>query len=384
MRIIKISSLILILLLSSITLTGCWNYREVDKMSIVVGVAVDKGEKEKYKVTASIIQITGGPTSTSTSKIISFEGNTIFDAVRNGVAISGERLYWAHTKVIIISKEIARKGVVSIMDWYNRDSETRFDVDILISKEDSAAKIFSGKGTADPIRSFVLDDMITNQGSYSKAPATDMVKFYNDLNGEGMSATVPTVFLKKSYRDKVPSIMGTAVFKMDKLKGYLNGEESKSFLFIKDEIKGGLITTVMKDKEKKTPVTLEIFKSKTKVTPIIKGNDVKMSIKIETETAIDEIDGHGNFIEDKGRKKLERQASEELKTQIKELIKKVQNKFDSDIFGFGAKINQQDPKLWKKTGSDWDKKFKTLEVNVEANVHIENSAMLSKIMKVRK
>ena len=382
MRVVKISLLVLLLVVTSFLVTGCWNYREIDRIAIVAGVAIDKGEKEKYKITAEIIQVSGGSSPKTTSQLITMEGNSIFDAARNGISLTGKRLYWSHNKVIIISKKIAEKGVVSVMDWYNRDSETRFDVNILICKGDSASEILAGKKTTDQIKSFELNDMIKNQKSLSKAPQSDMVIFFNALEGEGIVPALPTIELKKINGKKLPSIMGTAVFKRDKLVGYLNSKDTKSYLVIKDEIKGGLIVEKVKKKDKTSPVTLEVFKSKTKVTPIINGKDVKMSIKIETETAIDEIDGETNVIDDKGRKKLESLAAETLKTQVEDVIKKVQKEYGADIFGFGSKVNQKDPEVWKRIGNDWDKKFKNLEVSVDAKVHIRNSAMLSKPLKV--
>ena len=382
MRVVKISLLVLLLVVTSFLVTGCWNYREIDRIAIVAGVAIDKGEKEKYKITAEIIQVSGGSSPKTTSQLITMEGNSIFDAARNGISLTGKRLYWSHNKVIIISKKIAEKGVVSVMDWYNRDSETRFDVNILISKGDCASEILTGKKTTDQIKSFELNDMIKNQKSLSKAPQSDMVIFFNALEGEGIVPALPTIELKKINGKKLPSIMGTAVFKRDKLVGYLNSKDTKSYLVIKDEIKGGLIVEKVKKKDKTSPVTLEVFKSKTKVTPIINGKDVKMSIKIDTETAIDEIDGETNVIDDKGRKKLESLAAETLKTQVEDVIKKVQKEYGADIFGFGSKVNQKDPEVWKRIGNDWDKKFKNLEVSVDAKVHIRNSAMLSKPLKV--
>ncbi|NLI91550.1 MAG: hypothetical protein GX434_04895 [Peptococcaceae bacterium] len=154
--------LVLLILISLIFLNGCWNYREVDKLAIVAGVAVDKGTNGQYEVTVEILQTSGGRDPKITSKTVTTEGNTMFDAVRNVISLSGKRLYWSHAKVIILSKEIAREGVTKIIDWYNRDSETRADVFIVISGGDSAKEIFSGQGTTEEIKSFVLEEMIRN------------------------------------------------------------------------------------------------------------------------------------------------------------------------------------------------------------------------------
>lgn len=217
MKKIKITLLTLIILLSSIFAAGCWNYREVDKLATVAGVAIDKGTDGQYQITAEIVQISGFKDIKTTSKTVTIEGRTLFDAVRNEISLSGKRLYWSHTKVIILSKEIASEGVTKIIDWYNRDSETRADVHILISEGNSAKEIFSGQATTEEIKSFVLDDMLKNQESLNKAPVIDILRFDNDLKAKGISAIVPTVKLKQVDGKMLPHIMGTAIFKGDKL-----------------------------------------------------------------------------------------------------------------------------------------------------------------------
>jgi spore germination protein KC len=383
MKIIRITLLVLLTIINSIVVTSCWNYREVDELSIVAGVAVDKGTNGLYKITAEIIKISGGKDTKTMAKTITMEGRTMFDAVRNGISLSGKKLYWSHTKVIILSKEIASEGIIKVIDWYSRDSETRADVHILISEGKSAGEIFSGQGVTEEIKSFVLDDMLKNQESMSKAPVTDILKFNNDLKAEGICAIAPVVNLKQMDGIMLPYIMGTAIFKSDKLVGFLNGEETKNMIFVRNEIKGGVLIEGMQGNDLTIPVSLEIFKNKTQVTPVTNGKDIEINININTIAAIDEIEGTENLIDDEGRKKLEQNAGKMLKAQIESIIDKMQSVYDADIFGFGAKLREDKIKVWYRVNNNWEETFKDLKVNVIAKVHIRNSSILSKPLKVR-
>jgi spore germination protein KC len=383
MKIIRITLLVLLTIINSIVVTSCWNYREVDELSIVAGVAVDKGTNGLYKITAEIIKISGGKDTKTMAKTITMEGRTMLDAVRNGISLSGKKLYWSHTKVIILSKEIATEGIIKVIDWYSRDSETRADVHILISEGRSAGEIFSGQGVTEEIKSFVLDDMLKNQESMSKAPVTDILKFNNDLKAEGICAIAPVVNLKQMDGIMLPNIMGTAIFKSDKLVGFLNGEETKNIIFVRNEIKGGVLIEGMQGNDLTIPVSLEIFKNKTQVTPVTNGKDIEINININTIAAIDEIEGTENLIDDEGRKKLEQNAGKMLKAQIESIIDKMQSVYDADIFGFGAKLREDKIKVWYRVNNNWEETFKDLKVNVIAKVHIRNSSMLSKPLEER-
>lgn len=380
MKKIRLSLMILLILINAIFTSGCWNYREIDKLAIVAGVAVDKGTDGQYIVTAEVIQMSGGKDSKTASKIITMEGKTLFDAVRNGIALTGKRLYWSHSEVIILSKDIAAEGVSKVTDWYIRDSETREDVSILISVEASAREILQGETTTDDVKSMTLGDIIKNQQSLSKAPTTDVLLFDIETQAKGMSTVIPTVSLKQIDGKKVPQIMGAAIIKDDKLVGQLNGEETRDLIFIRDEIKGGVLLEGTNGGDIAIPVSLEIFKSKTKVAPVVEDKNIMMKLNIETTVAIDEIDGSENYIDDKGRRVLEQNAENTLKGRIESLVKKVQSEYDADIFKFGSKLREDDVKAWNSVGDKWEEVFKDLKLEVETKVHVKNSAVLSKTL----
>jgi spore germination protein KC len=380
MKTIRITLLTLIILMNAIFATGCWNYRELDRLSIVAGVAVDKGIKNQFQMTVEIVEISGGKESKMTPKIITSEGKTMFDAARNMIALSGKRLYWSHSKVIILSKEIASEGMAKAMEWYNRDSETRDETNILISEGPSAKEILESRSIAEKINSFEMADMIKNQVSLSKAPITDILKFDIESKTKGISAVIPAVDLMQIDGTMTAQINGSAIIKNDKLVGFLNGEETKDLIFIKNEVKGGLLIEEMQANDVPTAVSLEIFKSKTKVTPVVDGKDIKINLNIDTTVAIDEIVGTENFIDEEGRMKLEQTAENTLKKRINILINKIQSEYDADIFGFGAKLRQDKAKVWNSVGDKWDEVFMDLEVDVKTRVHIKNSAILSKTL----
>lgn len=381
MKKIKITMLIFMVLINSILFTSCWNYREVEEFSIVSGVAVDKGKNNQYQMTVEVIQISGEKESRITSKTITSEGKTMFDAARNVIAISGKKLYWAHTKVIILSKEVASEGVTKVIEWYNRDSETREDVHLLVSKGESAKEIISELQTTEPIKSLALDEMIKNQISLSKAPITNIMKFNIETKAVGISVVIPAVNLKAIDGKMTPEIMGTAIIKNDKLVGFLNGEETKDLIFIRNEIKGGILTEEIQEKGLQNVISLEIFKSKAKAKPVVDGNDVKIDLNIKVTVAIDEIQGTKEFSDDTAIMELEQSTENTLKQRIEFLIRKMQLEYDADIFGFGKALQENKPQTWNSVSGNWENTFKNLEVNVTTKVHIRNSAVLSKTLK---
>jgi spore germination protein KC len=180
----------------------------------------------------------------------------------------------------------------------------------------------------------------------------------------------------------MPDTQGAAVFRGDKLIGFIDGSDAMSMLFIQDKIKGGILVAKEDNSDRATEVSLEISNNKTKVKPVIRNGAVEIDINTETITAIDELATTENLITDDELKKLEASTEKMLKARIEGIIEKAQTEYDADMFGFGDKLRKGNPSAWEKIEQDWSNIFKDIKVNVDTKVHIKNSAMLSKPLEV--
>lgn len=378
--------LIFMIIMILFLLTGCWNYRELDKLAIVSGLAVDKSEKgDKFLLTAEVIDIKQGTTEVKISSIrIESEGETIFDAMRNMIKISGKRLYWSHAKVIILSQDVAKESVIPIIDWISRDQEPRLTLNLLVSKEKTAKELLSQQSVTTEIRSFEMNYMLMGNSVLSKAPKVEVYELMNDLSDDGISASLPAIGITTNEGKRTSELSATAVFKRDKLVGFLDGEDTKYYLFIKNKIKGGLLAVKTAEEGTSDVIILEIFKNKTKIKTIYSDGKLLMKVHVKTEVSIAEEDTSVDYISKKGRTKLKSHAEKSLERDIENVIKKVQSDFGTDIFGFGKVVEAEFPSLWKDIKDDWSDIFKDLEVEVKAEIEIRNSGLTISPIKVGK
>lgn len=372
---------IICILSMNLMLSGCWNYREVEKFAVVSGMAFDK-IGDNYSVTSEIVEVTGGRESKISTTLITSEGKSIFDAMRKAIKKTGKRLYFSHAEIIIISREVAEEGIIPVLDWSSRDAEPRYTLHYMISKEKSAKDIMKLKPITMDVLSFELDEMLKSQKSLSNAPDIEEWQFINDLSAMGISATLPTVDITTDSDKPAPEITGTGIFKQDKLVGFLNGEETKTMLFIKDKIKGGLLVKKENKGGSVTDISLEIFKNKTHMKPQINNGKITMEITTNTDVAIAENGGKKNYIEEPARTELKNDSEEMLENNIKALVKKVQEQYDSDVFGFGRSVKLAMPDMWKQLEPKWEQIYKNIDVEVHSTINIKNSAFQSKSVKV--
>jgi spore germination protein KC len=362
-------------------LSGCWNYREINDVNIINGAAVDFfEEKDEYVLSVEVIKPLAGQDFKLEADIVSEKGKSIFDAVRNMVVHSGKKGYWPHAKVFIISKEIAKKGVIEVIDFINRDAEVRSDIWLLISEGKTAKEILESETKLHSTISAHLEDKLKNKDSVSKFEAIELHQFLKDLAAEGISCTIPIARITVKENEKVPEIFGMGVFKKDKLVGYIDGNETMSMMLVKDQLKAGVFV-VEKVDNSDTSCALEIFKTKTKINPVIKDGDITMKIDSKLDVGIGEILGEEDLISEPGRNKLKTQAEEVVKKEVLKTIKKVQKEYGSDIFGFGNTIYRKKPNEWKIIKDDWDNIFPNVRVDMNVEVNIKGSALTSKPIK---
>lgn len=380
MKINKKIYILLLFIFISTNLSSCWNYREINDMSIVSGVAIDKGGADgKYEVTVELIDIQQGKDINMHSKYITLSGNTMFEISRNMIALIGKKLYWSHSKSIIISEDIARDGISEILDWYSRDAETRTDARVLVSKENTAKEVLKSKPVTENYTSFELSKLLKNEDTLSNVPVVDLWDILDTLAQDGLSTWLPTVKINKNNDDNILQVDGSAIFSKDKLIGCIDENSTKNILFAKDKVKGGLLVL---DKESESPITFEIFKNKTTIKPSVENGNLQFNIYTDTTVSLDEIQSDYEFYTEEGKNELENELSDMLQKSIYSSIKRIQSEYGADILGFGAKLNENNPATWNDVKDDWDKTFKTLTISVNSKVNIKNSAVTSKPIKV--
>lgn len=380
---LKKALLILLIIVFSLSCCGCWNYREINNISIVAGFAIDKNTvTNKYIVTAEIVNPqTSKEAMANSSAIYSSEGVTIFDAVRQLITVIGQRLFWSDAKVMIISEDVARDGVEPVIDWVNRDSEPRSDIFILIARENSAAEILSTKVANNKITSFYLNDMMKSYDIHYKFPHSTLWEFLNDFVSEGKTNSAATVTVKSNDSNKTLTILGSAIFKKDKYIGWLNENETNSFLMINGKMKKGLI--VLKNIENSgVNLTLEIMDNTENINTKFENGKLTMVIDIIPEVTIDEITGQLNYMDEKQLEKIKMEADWKVQSQIENIIMKMQKEYQCDIFGFGKIIERQNPKAWKLLKNDRQTVFCNLRCIVNVDVKILGSSHNSKPIKI--
>lgn len=359
-----------------IPLSGCWSYRGLNEITIVSGVAIDfDPDSGVYSLTCEVVDA-ASPQQQPSSKLVESKGATIFDAVRNAKKRLINKLYWANTQVLIIGSEVAKHGdgLSNIINWYLSDAECRETTNVIVSEEKLARDLIKIHGLDNTIVSYEIKKIIDNDQSLTSSVYNlPLYRVYSTLKTPGLSLTLPVFHVAQNDDKQVVEANGEAVFQNEKMIGTLNPEDTKYFLFTVNGVHGGILTLYSSD-EKKRDISMEISENKTKTAYNYTNNEIGIKIETDTEVFLDGVRSGVDLLDEETEKKIESRTEEMIENRIKYVIQKVQKEYDSDIFGFGNLIYKKDPALWKKLEPDWDKKFKTLKVDVKSKVTVLNTS----------
>lgn len=372
-RILLVLETILIIALC----TGCWNYREIEKNTIVSGIAIDKGTAGyKYHLTYEVLHFPGGNDQSVRADLLESDGDLIFEAIRKAMMETDQKLYFSNCNIVILSKEIAKEGLAPLTDFFLRDAEPRITLQFAVSDEDTAEKILSNQTKTNEPASFKIYKMMQeSQNVLGHILSIPLYEVYNTLNSENQDLTLPNIRLVKIAENLEPQLTTNVIFHQGKMVGYMPEDDNLFYLILKNKVKSGILPISVSSNEKN--VSLEILKCDTKLEPNVCGNNVTMKIQVELlagigeKSSLQENDIAGN----KELKKIERAASKTLKDGLTNLIYDIQNDYGTDILGFGNKINQDRHADWEKLSKNWDQTFKKVKCEITADVKINGTAI---------
>lgn len=364
------------LILFIFLLSGCYNYKELNKLGIVSSIAIDKKDKT-YKVSAQVLNVKNKE-DTNSSKVIVYEetGKTIEEALRKMTTKSNKKLYGGHLGKLVISEEVAKDSIINVIDLFQRLPEIKDEFTITIAKDIDASdviKIMTSPESipADYVTGEIETADIESALTYS-SKLDEFVSFYLkeyidpvisviEVNNYDKKGT--TLKNNETTNPKTRIVLDNiAITKNGKFDKYLNKDETIGYNFIRDNVKEMIIPIKCGDNYS----SIALIKSKTKNKVSKKGNKYIITLNISSNASINEYNCKQDLDKEKTIKSLEKKSE----NQIKEYINKTLNvKTKSQFLGF-KRILYLDNK--KYNNEDYDVKI-NVDINISRKGDIRNS-----------
>lgn len=366
----KVRFIILLFLIFNIFfIAGCSNIEQLDDKMIIHGVGIDRVENT-FELTIQQFSVTGSSEKEEGAQVVKTKGNSLMDAFSDLSLQTGKTPMFSQNLVLAIGEETAYNGINDILDFFVRYYESRPTVKIIIVK-----------GKAESVLSFKKDDKLImakdimaiteSERINSKVMSSNIFQFVGALKNSTLDPIASIVSVERQNDEEILAANGTAVFKDDKLAGFIDTNSTRGALIINNRLNGG---TEVIDVESVGKVSYSLEKSKSKVKFKLENGKPVYNIIIKVNTNIYEIERDiKNQLPDNAFNLMEEALISRIKTITNQAIYKSIFEYNSDIFGFGQIALKSDKEYFRTVENNWDQAMKEAKYNIDVSVKIDDT-----------
>lgn len=338
----------LLIFLSALMLTGCWDTTEPERMYYVHGVGVDYVDG-KFEVYVQIIDFTNVAKSEQPqpeavqAEVGRGTGETMYEAFFDLYHSLDMRLFWGHLSFVVLSKSALEDGRANtVVNAFNRYRETRYRIWVY-GTSDKISDIM----TVTPVlnKSIITSSLASPLNSFDQESYIAPVNFRQfilGLNEPNHIISIPYISLNKEWesekgkQEKV-EYKGLALLSRTELKGILTGEEIRGALFMTNEAMRTQLTYLLKEK----PVTVTLANVNVDVKPKYEEGAFTFDIIVKLDAIA------SDFHAEISRVEVKESIKKEVEKRIRATYKKALDE-NVDIYRLSNYAYKQNVKEWKK------------------------------------
>lgn len=337
-----------LIVMMSVSLTGCWDINEPERMLYINGIGVDYKDGQ-YEVYAQIISFANiaksdQPTSDQTQAEVGFAtGATMDEAIYQLYHSVDLKIFWGHFSYMVVSEEVMKNAKLSpIIDSFIRYRETRYKIWVYTTKDPVEEVLLVRPVLNKAITLSKLSDPENSYKQESFIPPVNIRKLIINMNEPGYEAMIPLISVKENWQSmketiKAPVLTGVGVVTPQGFKGFIEEDKARGIQWMSNDTERGEVTF----KTDGDYMTMVLDKVTVKVDPIIEAGEVRFDIKVQLDASVSLIAGKVTVkeVEERVKKEVEKEIMETYRIALKK---------DMDIYRLSEQLYRKDVKAWKK------------------------------------
>lgn len=412
-RIVKNIFIVILIIFFLVAFSSSYKSLSIDNLAIVVAMGIDTSANNTFKISFQFTNASSvsesGSSEQAPSKIYSVEASSISSGINLMNSYVGKEINLSHCKLIAFSEEVATRGISKELYTLVNDPQVRPSTNVVITKcsadyylenskplfENLITKYYEVFSNSSQFTGYSVDATIGNFFNSllcnscqpyailgGVTTADDENKYTSNSSQDEQATNVEKDSNAISNSSPLSNIsnaenIGIAVFKDDVLVGELNSIETLSFLIIKNDLDGFLISV---PNPSKTNSYMDLY-----MTPVnsvqTKVNIVNDSpyIKIECNFTgrIYSMENDSEYLDPKLLEQISESCNSYLKSVLTDYLYKTSKNLQSDINGFGKTVHSQFSTTSDFNSYKWNEKYKDAFFDVNVKSSIKSSFLLT-------
>lgn len=371
----------------------------MEELAWVLVLGLDQRPRQRVEVTALIaiprrLQQDDG-SGEKPFFVASAVGDTIFDAMNLLNCYVSRRINLTHAKAVVMGMDTAEQGIQVYLDGLSRDREARRIMSVLISHGPAGEFIRAIAPRIEANPGKYMEELIANRqftGFYEPSlvhdilvaiasPAEEPVAIRAALSegpgrpGQETAADVGAGEVPRRGGDPV-ELIGGVVFSGDRAVGTLTGDEMRAVAMVRGTFRRASVTVPQPGEEEGWLALALSQRSPPRISVDLGSDPPRLRTRISLEADILMADDGFNYSGQETIVRLQQQAARVLKERIEAVVRRAQEEFQADIFGFGRHVQPHFLTWPQWQDYRWLQRFPEAVIEVEVNLEIRRIGLL--------
>lgn len=364
------------LLGSTLLLTGCWGLASMEQTGLVTLLGMDALPGGQYQVTVGVVNPFGLPTPTGSSPggqpelVRSAVGPSPAAALLRLSASSYLDLDFSHLQGVIVSTALARAGLATPLGFLARSAPFVQTPLLLIARGESAAAVVHESQAMLPDGGQVLTGTSAWARDLFPVHPVRLFRFLDQTQITGDQPTAPGLRVPSAQGQSTStafSLDGTALFRGDRLVGWLGQAATLGWLLATDRVRAQTVLVPTAAGGVYT-VQLNATHCQVQVWQGAHGPEAHLRIRVRAsllaiQAAPADFWGHPAEVT-----AVEAATARQLAADVRQGLRAARAA-GSDVFGLGEYVRIHDPQAWYRMDGDWNTVgFPQLPVTLQVGV----------------
>lgn len=410
----------LALLLSTALFSGgCWDRVELNALAVADMMAIDLTEDGQLRVSLQFVvpaELAGtvGASSSGGERdpfyTIEATGATLPEAFTRIQAKLPRRLFTSHIRTVVLGEEFARSGITPVFDSLTRMRELRITADVVATRGEGRELL-----TASPRLGRLPSTALTNLLYQMIVPPRNIRQVAIALASEGIDPFLPWITVTRRTETQLDpgaagqefEIRGIAVFRGDRLAGFVPLAEARGLSWLVDEVPFATATIrwpppgeegdAPREPSDLAPAERSIqqamppgpgpdrpgggLREPSQISPLVirgsvdlrsrvEDNEIRIEVRVRATDDIVTNQAGLDFTDPSVIPHLEKALAKDVEERMRAILRLAQDVFQADIFGFGALVRRSHPEVWRQVKANWHEVFSKLPVDIEVKPQV--------------
>lgn len=377
---VKRFTIIILIFIILFSFTGCYNTTGIDRQYFVVSFGIDLVENDLIKFSLQIPSSSSSGSESSSSaqassyQLYSVEGETIDECISILNNYLNKKINFSHCSALILSEEIAKKGVEPFINTLTNNTELRHSCEIIISST-TALDVLEKVANSGEVFSARLFDYLSTSSQYTGYTIQSTFgDFFQALDNDYYNPSS----IYASVSDNTVQTNGIAIFNNSIMIGHIDVSNSISHLIVTNDLDTCTITIDNPFEEnEKLDLDVSLYKNTEIKIDVINGSPF-ITLTIYPEGTIRSSGSIFNYIDNNNITNVEHATTNYLEKIIKDYLYTISKKYNSDIVGFKGIYQSTFPTKEEFDKVHWDEIFQDSYFKINLKTKINSSNLFNK------